>query len=123
MAPNGGPNGSAYNDCINYVGATTSCTMQTTDSRDPALDASSIAYTVSTWSFRGRIDFVADEGGQQPPDADQGMGEGHMLYIYNAITSAKTWVDNEGTFHGDAWRKVPALVHDAALRVIDGMSQ
>ena len=65
---------------------------------------------MGSFSFHGPIDFVANEGGTQPPDADQGMGEGHMLYLYTAIQSAKSWTDNEGNHHGDAWDKVPALM-------------
>jgi hypothetical protein len=34
--------------------------------------------TVPSWSFHGRVDFVADDGGAQPPNADLGMSEGHM---------------------------------------------
>jgi len=119
MAPLSG-GGSAYDNIINYVGATTACAPTQADSRDPTLDDSSMM-NVASWSFHGRIDFVAQEGGAQPPDADQGMGEGHMLYIYNAIQSSKGWTDDEGAHHGDAWDKVPALMKAAAMLVIAGM--
>ena len=74
MAPiaNGG---SAYNNVINYVGMTTSCVNMAQDSRDPSLDDASLAMTVQDWNFHGKIDFVTNEGGTQPPNADQGMGE------------------------------------------------
>jgi hypothetical protein len=121
MAALGGGGGSAYNDIINYVGATTTCANQATDARDASLDASSMATTVASWSFHGPIDFVANEGGVQPPDADQGMGEGHMMYIYTALTGTKSWTDNEGYHHGDAWDKVPALMAAAAQLVVAGM--
>jgi hypothetical protein len=120
MAPT--QTGSAYNDAINYVGVTTACTPTVNDARDASLDVSSLAVTVPSWSFHGRIDFVADEGGAQPPDADQGMGEGHMMAIYARIQSAKGWIDNEGTHHGDAWDKVPALMAAAASVVVAGMA-
>ncbi|HUJ57250.1 MAG TPA: hypothetical protein VLX92_02105 [Kofleriaceae bacterium] len=122
MAPQtGSPTGSAYDDIINYVGMTTSCSPQTTDARDASLDASSLAMTVPSWTFHGTIDFVTNEGGTQPPDADQGMGEGHMLQIYNAIQSAKSWTDNQGAHHGDSFDKVPALIQASAAKVIAGM--
>ncbi|HEY1558259.1 MAG TPA: hypothetical protein VGF94_25710, partial [Kofleriaceae bacterium] len=124
MAPvTGGtsPTGSAYDDIINYVGVTTACAPLTTDSRDPSLDASSLATTVTSWSFHGKIEFTADEGGVQPPDADQGMGEGHMLDIYSQIQSAKAWYDYDGQHHGDSFDKVPALMQATAARVIAGM--
>jgi hypothetical protein len=121
MAPLNGGAASAYDAIINYVGATTACAPTVSDSRDASLDASSLGSTVSSWSFHGKIDFVANEGGTQPPDADQGMGEGHMLYLYNTIQSAKAWTDNEGYHHGDAWDKVPALMTAAAQLVIAGM--
>jgi hypothetical protein len=121
MAPRNG--GSAYNDCINYVGATTACAPSQTDSREPVLDDSSMAMTVTSWSFRGRIDVVANEGGTQPPNADQGMGLGHMMYIYDKIQTAKGWIDNEGTHHGDAWAGNPTLMTQAAAAVVSGMAQ
>jgi len=120
MAPRGAT-GSSYNDCINYVGVTTACTPSDTDARDASLDASSLASTVASWTFRGPVELIADEGGDQPPNADQGMGEGHMMYVYASITSAKRWTDNEGTHHGDAWNTVPALVAAAAAQVATGM--
>lgn len=119
MAPTN--NGSAYNDAINYVGVTTACTPMTNNSRDATLDVSSLAITVPNWTFHGRVDFVADEGGAQPPNADQGMGEGHMMSIFARIQSPKGWIDNQGTHHGDAWDKTPTLVAAAAQVVIDGM--
>ena len=120
MAPKQG--GSAYNDCINYVGMTTACAPSVADARDATLDASSLAMTVGSWSFRGRIDFVANEGGTQPPNADQGMGLGHMMYMYDAIQSSKGWTDNEGFHHGDAWDLNPTLMKNAADIVIAGMN-
>jgi hypothetical protein len=119
MAPTA--TGSAYNDAINYVGVTTACTPMATSSRDATLDVSSLAVTVPSWSFHGRVDFVADEGGAQPPNADQGMGEGHMMAIFARIQSAKGWTDNEGTHHGDAWNSNPALMAAAAQQVVAGM--
>jgi len=122
MAPiSNSPTGSAYDDIINYVGMTTACTPQSTDTRDPSLDVSSLGLTVTNWSFHGRVDFVANEGGVQPPDADQGMGEGHMLDIYAAIQSAKSWTDNEGQHHGDSFDKIPSLIAASAQKVIAGM--
>jgi hypothetical protein len=119
MAPTA--TGSAYNDCINYVGVTTACVGMTGNARDATLDVSSLAVTVPSWSFHGRVDFVADEGGAQPPNADQGMGEGHMGAIYAQIQSAKGWIDNQGTHHGDAWDGIPALMAAAAQAVVAGM--
>jgi hypothetical protein len=119
MAPRQG--GSAYNDCINYVGMTTACTPMATDARDPALDASSIASTVTDWTFHGRVDIVANEGGNQPPNADQGMGLGHMMYIYDSIKSPKGWIDNQGFHHGDSWDLDPALMSASAQVVVAGM--
>jgi hypothetical protein len=121
MAPLSG-GASAYDNCINYVGMTTACAAQATDARDATLDDSSML-DVASWSFHGKVDFVANEGGTQPPDADQGMGEGHMMYIYNALTGAKSWTDNEGHHHGDAWDKDPVLMAAAAMKVIAGMGQ
>src|SRR2546423_13137140 len=100
---------------------TTACAPTQADSRDASLDDSSLATTVTSFSFHGPIDFVANEGGVQPPDADQGMGEGHMLDIYSAIQSAKGWTDNEGQHHGDSWDKIPALISASAQLVVDGM--
>src|SRR5262249_19543426 len=37
---------SLYDQCINYVGATTACAPTPNDARDPTLDASSLAMTV-----------------------------------------------------------------------------
>lgn len=119
MAPTA--TGSAYNDAINYVGVTTACMPLTGNARDATLDVSSLAVTVPSWSFHGRVDFVADEGGAQPPNADQGMGEGHMMAIFTKIQSAKGWIDNQGTHHGDAWDIDPALMAAAAQVVITGM--
>jgi hypothetical protein len=120
MAPTA--TGSAYNDAINYVGVTTACTPMTSNARDASLDISSLAVTVPSWTFHGRIDFVADEGGAQPPNADQGMGEGHMMAIFAQIQSAKGWIDNEGTHHGDAWDLNPTLMAAAAHVVVTGMT-
>jgi hypothetical protein len=122
MAPKG-TSGSAYNDAINYVGVTTSCAPMTPDSRDPSLDASSLAMTVADWSFHGMVDLVTNEGGTQPPNADQGMGEGHMLYIYTQIQSAKGWTDNQGYHHGDSWDIVPALMLNGANLVKAGLGE
>ncbi len=119
MAPLG--TGSAYDNVINYVGMTTACAPQPSDARDASLDASSFATTVTNWNLSSRIDFVANEGGAQPPDADQGMGEGHMLYLYTAIQSAKGWTDNEGHHHGDSWDKDPVLMQASAQLVVAGM--
>jgi hypothetical protein len=113
--------GSAYDAIINYVGATTTCAPTATESRDPVLDESSMAMTVTAWTFHGAVDFVADEGGAQPPDADQGMGEGHAMYMYAQIQSPKGWIDNQGTHHGDAFDKVPALMAATAQHVVTGM--
>ena len=77
--------------------------------------------TVSDWNFRGRIDFVTNEGGTQPPNADQGMGEGHMMAIYTQIQSAKSWNDNQGYHHGDSWDIDPTLMKAGAQLVVDGM--
>jgi hypothetical protein len=112
---------SAYNNIINYVGATTACAPSAVDARDASLDISSLASTVSSWSFHGPVDFVTNEGGTQPPDADQGMGEGHMMMMYAAIQSKKSWTDNEGYHHGDAWDAVPALIQAAGAIVVAGM--
>jgi hypothetical protein len=115
------PSGSAYDNVINYVGVTNACAATPTDSPDSSLDVSSMAKTVKSWSFRGPIDFVMQEGGAQPPDADQGMGEGHAMYMYAQITSKKGWIDFEGYHHGDAWDKVPALMSQAAQHVVAGL--
>jgi hypothetical protein len=122
MAPQG--TGSAYDNIINYVGATTACAPigpGASDDRDASLDDSSLATTVTSWSFHGPVDIVANEGGTQPPNADQGMGEGHMMYLYTAIQSTKSWTDNEGFHHGDAWNGVQSLMIAAAAKVIAGM--
>ncbi len=119
MAPTAA--GSAYNSVINYVAMTTACVNMANDSRDSSLDDSSLAMTVSDWNFRGRIDFVTNEGGTQPPNADQGMGEGHMMAIYTQIQSAKSWNDNQGYHHGDSWDIDPTLMKAGAQLVVDGM--
>jgi hypothetical protein len=49
------------------------------------------------------------------------MGEGHAMYIYTAIQSAKGWIDDDGHHHGDAWQKDPALVAATAPIVVAGM--
>jgi hypothetical protein len=118
MAELGG-GASEFNNAINYVGNTTACAPATT--RDPALDASSLATTVTDWSFRGPIDFVTQEGAPQPPQSDQGMGEGHAMYAYLAVQSARRWIDHDGHHHGDAWQKDPALVAETATLVIAAM--
>ena len=110
---------SEFDNAINYVINSTACSPAAT--RDPDLDASSLAFTVDNWTFHGRIDFVAQEGAPQPPQSDQGMGEGHAMYVYTAIQSAKGWIDDDGHHHGDAWQKDPALVAATAPIVITGM--
>lgn len=122
MAPTAG-GGSAYNNCINYVGMTTACAPSVQDSRDVSLDDSSLATTVQSWSFHGRVDIVTNEGGVQPPNADQGMGLGHMMYLYTQIQSSKGWIDNEGHHHGDSWDLDQALMAAAAQVVVTGMGQ
>ena len=82
---------------------------------------SSLATSVHSWTFHGRIDIVANEGGVQPPNADQGMGLGHMMYLYSQIQSSKGWIDNEGAHHGDAWDLNPTLMANAAQAVVMGM--
>src|SRR4051812_11164001 len=66
-------NATVDNDVINYVGVTTTCTPTVNNARDASLDVSSLAVTVPSWSFHGRVDFVVDEGGVQPPNADQNL--------------------------------------------------
>jgi len=121
MAPLAGGQ-SNFDLLINYVGATTACAPTPTDDRDATLDDSSL-FTLTDWSFHGRIDIVTDEGGTQPPNADQGMGEGHMLYLYNALTGPKSWTDHDGYHHGDSWTKVATLVEENAARVIAAMEE
>jgi hypothetical protein len=122
MAPTA--TGSEYNDIINYVDANHSCAPMSPDARDAALDVSSMAFTVSSWSFKGRVDFIADEGGNQPPNADQGMGEGHMMYMYEKITGQKQWIDNQGTHHPDAWKgnACTECIDAAVQATVKGMS-
>jgi hypothetical protein len=114
------PDGSSeFNNAINYVIAGTACAPS--DTRDPTLDASSFATTVTSWTFRGPIDFVTQEGAPQPPQSDQGMGEGQAMYVYESIQSAKQWIDDDGHHHGDAWQKDPALVATTAMIVVGRM--
>jgi hypothetical protein len=108
---------SEFNNAINYVIAGTACAPA--EARDPSLDDSSLATTVTSWSFQGLVDIVTQEGGPQPPQADQGMGEGHAMYVYEAIQSAKNWIDHDGHHHGDAWQKDPDLVVETAIMAID----
>lgn len=116
------PDGSSEFDiAINYIHNTTACAPAAT--RDPALDASSLGLTVTSWTFRGPIDFVAQEGAPQPPQSDQGMGEGHAMYVYEAVQSEKRWIDDDGHHHGDAWQKDPDLVAATAAMVITRMEQ
>jgi len=121
MAPIAG--GSEFNNLINYIGANDLCTPTTVDSRESSLDVSSMAFTVPDWAFRGRVDFIADEGGRQPPNADQGMGEGHMMYMYARMTGPKSWIDNEGAHHPDAWKGNTPLEAAAVDTVIAAMGQ
>jgi hypothetical protein len=115
------PDGSSeFNNAINYVIAGTACAPSST--RDPTLDASSFATTVTSWTFRGPVDFVTQEGAPQPPQSDQGMGEGQAMYVYDAIRSAKQWIDDDGHHHGDAWQKDPALVAATAMIVVGRMA-
>jgi hypothetical protein len=114
------PDGSSEFDiAINYIYNTTACAPAA--SREPALDTSSLGLTVTSWTFRGPIDFVAQEGAPQPPQSDQGMGEGHAMYVYDAIQSEKRWIDDDGHHHGDAWQKDADLVADTAAIVIARM--
>ena len=112
-----------YAKLMNYVYVNQSCTPTAQDDRDPVLDESSVKFTVTSWSFKGPTEFIADEGAAQQAGApaDQGMGEGHMLYIHSQIQSAKAWVDVEGGHHGDSYSHVPALMSQAAARVIAGL--
>lgn len=116
------PDGSSeFDHAINYIHATTACAPAAT--RDPSLDASSLGSTVTDWSFRGPVDFVSQEGAPQPPQSDQGMGEGHAMYVFTAIQTEKRWIDDDGHHHGDAWQKDPALVADTAAIVAAAMEQ
>jgi hypothetical protein len=112
MAPQG--TGSEFNNIINYVGATTACAPSMTDNRDPSLDVSSFM-TLTDWAFHGKIDLVADEGGSQPPNADQGMGEGHMMRLYRALTGPKSWTDNQGHHHGDSFNNASLGAPDKVI--------
>jgi hypothetical protein len=113
----GGP--SEYQNIINYVTASTACSAS--DTRSTMLDESSLAFTVDNWTFHGRVDLVTQEGAPQPPYSDQGMGEGHAMYVYQAIQSDKRWIDDDGHHHGDAWQKDAQLVADTAQIVIQAM--
>jgi hypothetical protein len=50
------------------------------------------------------------------------MGEGHMMATYSRSVSAKSWIDNEGTHHGDAWDLNPTLMAAAAQVAVAGMA-
>ena len=45
-----------------------------------------------------------------------------MMAIYAQIQSAKGWIDNEGTHHGDAWDLNPTLMAAAAQVVVASMT-
>src|SRR5262249_60411040 len=92
------------------------------DTRDPTLAASGFATTVTSWTFRGPVDFVAQEGAPQPPQSDQGMGEGQAMYVFEKIQSDKQWIDDDGHHHGDAWQKDPTLVGATAAIVVQRMA-
>jgi hypothetical protein len=112
---------------INYLDVSSACTtdVTTVDSPIASLDESSAKSVASSFTFHGPTDIIMNEGAAQQAGnpADQGMGEGQAAYLYAAIQSDKSWVDNQGFGHGDSWDKVPSLMADAAMRVLVGMSK
>jgi len=70
---------------------------------------------VENWAIDSPTDFIMDEGGSQAmKPADNGMGEGHAMYIYEAIQGEKAWIDVDGQNHGDSFTWDPELIAKAA---------